>query len=360
MLDHQTLEFEAGVVAAQVNPHSDDGASYRTAHNAGVFIVGLQPLALIAAVAAQLWYARALRRSVPAAVATGAAIGGDTSRSRQLGKAAVFTAGLLAVLVVTSSPVDRLTRTSFSAWLSQGLALMLLLPIPLLIARPAVQPTRQRWRSWADRPGPSALGRLIGSPIVGAGLVPVASVLVFFGPVPGWSIRWTPVGWLVQLALVAVGLVILTPVAGRDRRFSSMAMFAVVVIGILELVLDAIPGIVMRLSTHPVTTFFQYRVDARMSWLHDQQLAGGILWCVAELIDLPFLLLIFGRWVQADARDAAEVDAILDSVTATGSTPASSTQAGSVLTATADGPVQQPIQDEPWFLHDERLRDRFR
>ena len=37
-----------------------------------------------------------------------------------------------------------------------------------------------------------------------------------------------------------------------------------------------------------------------------------MLWCVAELIDLPFLLLVFRRWLRADARDAAQVDAVLE------------------------------------------------
>ncbi len=37
-----------------------------------------------------------------------------------------------------------------------------------------------------------------------------------------------------------------------------------------------------------------------------------MLWCIAELIDLPFLLLVYRRWLRADARDAAAVDAVLE------------------------------------------------
>src|SRR5205823_14085380 len=111
-----------------------------------------------------------------------------------------------------------------------------------------------------------------------------------------------------------------------------------------ELLVDAVPGIVLRLQTSLSSSFFTHRLarDWALSPINDQQRAGAILWAVAEVLDLPFLLLIFRRWVRADAREAAEIDTVLDAE----------------RIARESGP--EPARDEPWWLSDPRLRDRFR
>jgi cytochrome c oxidase assembly factor CtaG len=115
----------------------------------------------------------------------------------------------------------------------------------------------------------------------------------------------------------------------------------------IELVLDAVPGIVLRLHTHPVTDFFAHR--ALHSWspgrMHDQHIAGAIVWCVAEVIDLPFLLLVFHRWQRVDAREAADVDAVLD--------------AERIARAGAEADVESS-RDAPWWLNDPAMQERFR
>ncbi|MDQ1719402.1 MAG: hypothetical protein QOE89_3355, partial [Pseudonocardiales bacterium] len=171
-----------------------------------------------------------------------------------------------------------------------------------------------------------------------------------FGPVPGWAISDTPAGWLIQTAMLIVGLLIVLPLIITDVTSSSLAIGAAIAVGFVELLVDAIPGIVMRLSTHPVTSFFDLRTPALgiPNWLHDQQFAGGILWCVAELLDLPFLILIFRRWVQADAREAAMADA------------GQGGQAGQGGHAGQGGRTGGAgASEEPWFLTDPQLRDRF-
>lgn len=279
---------------------------------------------MVAAVLAAVWYLRRSRSY------------GTTGHTPGLLRPGLFALGILAIMAATSSGVEHQVRSSFSVWLAQGLFLMLLVPVPLLLGMPSANPAGTAERATGG--GRFAeLNRFIGSPVVGAALIPVATVVFFFGPVPAWSLRWTVAAWLIQLALVAAGMVILTPVFGRDRGFSSEVMAGIVALAVVELVIDAVPGIVMRLSTHPVTGFFSYRAPSRVSWLHDQQFAGGVLWCVAELVDLPFLLLIFRRWIQSDARDAAAADIALD--------------------AAVD---PEGETDEPWFLRDERLKDRYR
>jgi putative membrane protein len=272
-------------------------------------------------------------------------------------RAGWFALGLLLVLGLTCGPAAHYDRVRYWVWVSQSLALLLVAPLPLMCGRPvelvrAASHPNSRGHGAAPATGSAADRRpgghardWLSSPLLGPALVPLVCLGVLFGPVPGWAAASPGVGWLVHLLLVLVGSVIVLPLVRADDRVSSMAVGAAVAVGFVELLIDAVPGIVLRLSTHPVSGFFAHRpVDAAApNWLHDQQIGGGILWCVAELLDLPFLLLIFRQWVRADSREAAAIDAALD---AEG--------------RSEDGDAPGQPGGTPWFLDDPRLRDRLR
>ena len=189
----------------------------------------------------------------------------------------------------------------------------------------------------------------MANPLVGPALVPALSFVLFFGPVPEWAVRADWFGWLLQLALLAVGGLMVLPLVGLDEDASSLAVGLSLAIGSFELVLDALPGVLLRLRNGLVTGWFDHR--AGYGWtpdaLHDQRVAGAILWCVAELIDLPFLVLVYRRWLRADARDAAEVDAVLEAERA----------ARQALPASA---ADEPDRDVPWWLSDPTMQERLR
>jgi putative copper resistance protein D len=106
--------------------------------------------------------------------------------------------------------------------------------------------------------------------------------------------------------------------------------------------------------------------------LDDQHTAGGILWAVAEVLDLPFLVLAATRWMRADAVEARRIDAELDAESA--SPPASALPAPSspvrpdehtALPAGTEAPAKPthpdtPGMSRPWWLDDPELRDRYR
>jgi cytochrome c oxidase assembly factor CtaG len=173
--------------------------------------------------------------------------------------------------------------------------------------------------------------------------------VLFFGPLPEWTARWIVAHWLVQLVLLIIGAFMVLPLVGLGDDASSLAVGLSLGIGCFELVLDALPGVVLRLRNGLVTGWFDHRTlhpwtpDA----LHDQRVAGAILWCIAEIIDLPFLVLVYRRWLRVDARDAAEVDAVLDAE-----------RAARQALRSADEPA--PDRDEPWWLSDPALRERYR
>jgi cytochrome c oxidase assembly factor CtaG len=179
--------------------------------------------------------------------------------------------------------------------------------------------------------------------LVGPALVPLLSVVLFFGPLPRWAIDVPALGWIEQLVLVVIGALIVLPLVGAGRSRSSLAVGLSLAIGSFELVLDAVPGLALRLHKTLSTSYFDARVNHAWSPspLHDQQIAGAVLWAVAELLDLPFLLLVFRQWLRADAKDAAEIDAVLEAERA----------------ARGD-PSDDETRDAPWWLSDPAMQKR--
>jgi putative membrane protein len=289
----------------------------------------LQPVALLVAVALAVFYVRGVRQLRAA------------GRPWSTGRSVTFAVGLVLLLWTSCGFPQVYADSLYWVWTSQALTLWLAVPIVVLAGHPV-----QLARALGDgdrrinRVLRSRFARVVGNPLVGPALVPILSGVLFFGPLPGWSIAAPPAGWLLQLALLGVGGLMVSPLVGLDEDASSLAVGLSLAIGSFELVLDALPGILLRLHTGLVTSWFDHR--HRHSWspgtLHDQRVAGAILWCIAELIDLPFLYMVFRRWLRADARDAAQVDAVLE----------------------AERASRAVDRDDPWWLTDPAMQQRLR
>jgi putative membrane protein len=298
----------------------------------------LQPLAILAAVLAAAWYLRSVRRLTRA--------GGAWPVRRS----ALFAVGLALFVWTACGFLDSYAASLYWVWTTQTLTLFLLVPFVLLSGQPLQLARKHSGHDGAvDRFLRSRVGRLLSNPLVGPALVPLLSGVLFFGPLPGWAIAAPAFGWALQIVLVAVGGLILLPLIGLDDEPSSLAVGLTLAIGSFELVLDAIPGIALRMHSGLVTSYFDHR--AAHSWapsaLHDQQIAGSILWCVSEIIDLPFMLIVYRRWLRADAREAAAIDAVLDAE-----------RIARVGLPDADGTVDQA--DAPWWLTDPTMQHRLR
>lgn len=262
-------------------------------------------------------------------------------------RSAVFALGVLVLVWTSCGFLQVYSDSLYWVWTTQTLLLWLVVPILVLSGHP-VQLARasSSGANRIERALRSRFCRVIANPLVGPALVPLLSFGLFFGPLPAWTIEWRPLGWLVQVALLAIGALMVLPLVGLDEDVSSLAVGLSLAIGTFELVLDALPGIILRLHTGLVTSWFDHR--AARSWtpdaLHDQRAAGAILWCIAEIIDLPFLVLVFRRWVRADARDAAAADAVLE--------------AERLARQAMPGEVDAPDRDAPWWLTDPAMQER--
>ncbi|MCW2526450.1 MAG: Cytochrome c oxidase caa3-type, assembly factor CtaG-related protein [Pseudonocardiales bacterium] len=291
------------------------------------------PIALAAAVAAIGWYGTKVHR-----------LGGRAS-VWPVRRTATFYVGVLFAVWTTCGGLQVYASSLFWVWTSQVLLLLLVAPVIIVAGQPV---ELARVSAGSDRSGRLSVVRLtdgpvgtfVGHALVGPALIPVLSVVLFFGPVPGWSIAHPAFGWVVQLLALLVGCLIVLPAIDSRQRRQSLVVGLALAIGFVELLLDAIPGIILRLQTHLSSDF---AVNRHLhpwsgSGLHDQQAAGTVLWSVAELLDLPFLVLLFVRWVQADARDAVAIDTAIEEAAANSA----------------------QVSDEPWWLSDPQQKSRRR
>lgn len=225
--------------------------------------------------------------------------------------------GLGSVLLATAGWIGSYAHVLLWAYTLQVIMLLLVAPIFLLLGRPG----RLLSAAWpAGHAGQQRGGRgwrwlrPVTSPVIGPALVPVVLGVVLFTSLLGWSLRHQPVYLALHVPLLAVGLLIAAPLAGADGAMTSLSVAAATFVGFLELLLDAVPGMVLRLKTHLLAPGWFVRVHR--PWgptpLGDQRIAGALLWSLGEALELPFLALLVVRWIRADEREAYQIDHALD------------------------------------------------
>jgi putative membrane protein len=123
---------------------------------------------------------------------------------------------------------------------------------------------------------------------------------------------------LVALAITVLvpvlGFALLAPLSEPGVLRSSTFVTAEFLLAFVELMLDAIPGIVLRITNHVLdgATVMASGPGWFPSPLRDQHLAGDLLWFIAEVADVPVLISLFVRWQRTDRREARDVDALSD------------------------------------------------
>lgn len=131
------------------------------------------------------------------------------------------------------------------------------------------------------------------------------------------TLRTNPVaGALLTLGIPVLGLLMALPIIEEEafRRSSAFITLEFVFV-FIELLIDAVPGILLRLNGQVLD-----HVTARQpgpGWfpdaLRDQQLAGDVLWFICEAVDLPLIILMFMRFSRSDKREARGFDDLTDS-----------------------------------------------
>jgi putative membrane protein len=131
-----------------------------------------------------------------------------------------------------------------------------------------------------------------------------------------YTLRANPVAEaLLTVGTPLLGLLMALPVIEEaDFQRSSAYITLEFVFVFIELLIDAVPGILLRLNgqvlDHVITT------QGSLGWfpspLRDQQLAGDVLWFICEIVDLPLIILMFMRFSRSDKREARGFDDLTD------------------------------------------------
>lgn len=284
--------------------------------------------------------------------------------SWRLAPTLAWAAGVAVLVVATVGWVGAHAGLLFWDWVLQVLLLLLVAPVLLLCGRPvqlAVGGLDARGGARVLAVTRSRPLRVLASPLLGPLVVPIVLGAVVFTPVLPSSLASSSVAAVLHGVLLFLGLVIALGLVGDGgERETSLALGAAVAVGVVELLVDAVPGIALRLRTQLLAAPYWTAVGRPQgpSPLSDQQHAGAVLWFVAEAADLPLLVLLLRRWVRADAREAARADALDDGETAAASNPGAGPSAPAAPRGVA-GHVpfggsedSQPVLQRPWWETD--------
>lgn len=200
------------------------------------------------------------------------------------------------------------TRIALLLFVVPGL---LALGRPVALARTALGPrgrarTDRAMRSWPAR----VLGNAVAAPVVAC-----AVFLVFLTPVAA-VLRDSPWSeWTISVLTPLAGLVLVLPIAAHSVVRTGFFVTVEFLLAFVELVLDAIPGLLLRLNDG-ILDHAPAIVGRLPLWfptpLHDQHLSGDLLWFIAEVADVPVLVLLFVRWMRLDRREGRRLDELSD------------------------------------------------
>ncbi|MFG2041902.1 cytochrome c oxidase assembly protein [Dactylosporangium sp. NPDC048998] len=240
---------------------------------------------------------------------------------------AFFGVGLVALAATTMGWLGVYAPVLFSAYAMQVVALLMVVPLLLALGRPielAKAALGPAGSARLDTVLHSRPARLFTVPVVSPLLLALIPFLVFFTPWYQATLQHPVLASLTHLALLLAGLAVLVPIWEADTIAAPVPYLLALMFALIELLADAVPGIVIRLDTHVIAG--AYLATLGRPWggslLHDQQLGGDFLWCIGEAVDVPFLGLLLLQWVRADAREARRVDEALDVAGADGGTGA--------------------------------------
>ncbi|MGV9248478.1 cytochrome c oxidase assembly protein [Streptomyces sp. NPDC003710] len=246
--------------------------------------------------------------------------------------------GLGTLVVATMSGLAVYDHVLFWPAAVQNILLDLVAPLGLALGDPLRLAVEALPQTAADRVRRTMAGRLVRTltfPLVSTGLVLATELTVYFTPYFATALR---VGWLHELMylhLLAAGCLFVMPVLTHERTLPAWCTHPVrAALVFLDGIVDAVPGVVVM--THGTLIAGAWYLHHAPSWApdvhYDQQVGGGAMLGIAELVALPFLLAILAQWARAERVQTAALDRRLDAEL----TPAAATVAQNGGTTAAE------------------------
>jgi putative membrane protein len=143
----------------------------------------------------------------------------------------------------------------------------------------------------------------------------VAGVFCIFLTPFAWTLRGSPFAEaILGIVVPLIGLAMVLPLAALTAAHAGLFITIEFLLAFVELLIDSIPGILLRLNETIVDRAPAF-ASAAPWWpnpLHDQHLAGDMLWFIAEVVDVPVLVILLVRWMRSDRKEAKSYDDLSD------------------------------------------------
>lgn len=232
--------------------------------------------------------------------------------------------GLGAVVLATMSMLAVYARVLFWPATTANILLDLVAPLGLALGDPvglARVSLQARGRAWLERAMASRFVRFWTFPLVSSIAVLASELSIYFTPYFSAALAHEAVWQVMHLQLLATGLLFVVPVLSAPELLPRWCRPGVrVLLVFLDGLFDSVPGILIMVS--PVLLAGGWYAAHARNWgpsvPFDQQLAGGLLFTLAELVSLPFLVAVFVGWWRAERAATADLDARLDAAEAQG------------------------------------------
>jgi cytochrome c oxidase assembly factor CtaG len=234
-----------------------------------------------------------------------------------VGRGLAFAGAMVLLAVATQSGLAAYDTVQFSAHMVQHLLLGLAVPILFVASRPltlALQAGSRPTQVSLLRALHHPVARLLGHPLVSAGLFASTLWVLYFTPLYALSATNDLVHVALHLHFVAVGVLFYGAVLAGDPRPVEVPPAGRVGLAFLAVPLHAFVGIALITGTEVLGAAAHQ--DGRLAWqgdaLADQRFGAGLLLVVGEVIGLVVVLAALMAWMRADLRAAAREDRALD------------------------------------------------
>lgn len=240
-------------------------------------------------------------------------------RRWSIGRTCVFVAvGLGSIVLATMSMFAVYARVLFWPATTANIMLDLIAPIGLAVGDPiglARLASSARGLDRLRRVLASRLLRFWTFPVVSSAAVLGSEMSIYFTGYFTAALAHPAIWQLMHLQLLVTGALFVVPMlTGQELlpRWCTPGLRVLLVF--LDGLFDSVPGLLILFS-RPLLAGAWYAAQIRNwgpSLRLDQQLAGGLLFTLAELVSLPFVIAVFVEWWRSERVSTAELDARLD------------------------------------------------
>jgi putative copper resistance protein D len=225
--------------------------------------------------------------------------------------------GLGSAVIATQSALGTYDTVLLSVHMAQHMILSMVTPLMMALGAPvtlALRTLPAKPRKWLLSVVHSRFAKVLCFPLIGFTLFVASPWALYFS---GWydaTLRSPALHDMLHLHFILVGSLFFWPLLGLDPVPGRVIYPFRLLMTFLTLPFHAFLGITIMSASKLIAE--DWYTSFGRSWppspLHDQYIAGGLLWGSGDLVGLLFFGVLFVQWVRESQREARREDRRLD------------------------------------------------